>query len=240
MIVSYKLFSINETTYLIGLCKDSKIRLFCLKTNQCIYVEDIVKHLKLDSQIMWEESMLDIVSFDDCSIFSIVITSMNEFKVCNLTIEISDSNIRISEVSKKNIRKNGKLVNLHMSTSKVWLMYKNDQASIEIVTVAINQSNLSLVYLEESHLSSQERAKISRVSTHNDSNFSDDEEQDYEGEELINYDCTKTDIKERYLKLIFEPYKYSKMNILKALGVSDKFLFDLFTPMANGEVIIQF
>ena len=45
------------------------------------------------------------------------------------------------------------------------------------------------------------------------------EVEDEEDDELVNFDCSKTDIKERYLKLIFEPYRFSRTNIFKALGV---------------------
>lgn len=234
IIISYRLFYMNETTYLIGLCKDLKIRIFCLKSNQCIHAEDLVKHVKLENPVIWEESMLDMIAFTDNAIFSVVLTSLTEFKVCNLNIEIHDANVRISQVSKKIVRKKGKLVNVHMSRSKVWLMYKNEKESIEIVTIAIDENNMSLIYLEESHLSCQDKEKL-MISKQDE--YTDDEENDYEEDELINFDCSKTDIKERYLKLIFEPYRFSKTNIYKALGVLTNSTFnESRLPKNNNEL----
>lgn len=217
VIISYKLFHLNETTYLIGLCKDLKIRLFCLKTNHCICVEELVKYVKLDNAVIWEESMLDIVAFANNAIFSVVLTSACEFKVCNLNIEIADgANIRIAEVSKRNVRKKGKLVNVYLSKSKVWLMYKNEKESIEIVTIAINQNNMSLVYLEESNLNGQDKIRRTSAKEADSGEISDDEDEEAE----FICDSSLTDIKEKYFKLIFEPYQFSRINIFKSLGVS--------------------
>lgn len=166
---------------------------------------------------MWEESMLEMITFQHNAVFSVVLTSVNEFKVCNLNIEITDdSSVRISEISKNIISKKGKLVSVTLSNSKVWLMYKNERESIEMVTIALSQNSMSMIYLEESHLSGQEKER--HISKQSNPEFSDDEDEEDE-DELINLDCSKTDIKERYFKLIFEPYRFSKTNIFKALGV---------------------
>ena len=108
------------------------------------------------------------------------------------------------------------MINVNLSASKAWLMYKNDNESVEIVTVALSQNNASLIYLEENHLNMQEKEKLAAKRN----NSAHDDEEDEEEDELFNIDCTKTDIKERYLKLIFKPYKFSRTNIFKALGVS--------------------
>lgn len=223
VIISYKLFYLNETTYLIGLCKDSKIRIFCLKTNQCICVEELVKYVKLDNAVIWEESILDIVTFANNAIFSVVLSSTNEFKVCNLNIEMAGgANIRISEVSKRNVRKKGKLVNVYLTNSKVWLMYKNEKESIEIVTIAIDQNNMSVVYLEESNLNGQEKIRRMNTKKFDSGEMSDDEDEDAD----FICDSSLIDIKEKYLKLIFEPYQFSRTNIFKALGVLTNSSFD--------------
>ena len=113
--------------------------------------------------------------------------------------------------------------NVYLSNSKVWLMYKNEKESIEIVTIAINQNNMSLVYLEESHLNGQEKVRMSMKRSESVAGHEMSDDEDEEGE--IVSDSSLTDIKEKYFKLIFEPYKFSRTNIFKALGVSYKTKF---------------
>lgn len=108
-----------------------------------------------------------------------------------------------------------------MTSSKVWLMYKNEQESIEILTMAIQPSNLSLIFLEENASSSQiEKEKLVALLRSNRGVVDENEDENDYDEELLDIDLTKTDLKEAYLKLIFEPYRFSKSNIHKALGVS--------------------
>ena len=119
-------------------------------------------------------------------------------------------------------------------------MYKNEKESIEVVTIAIDENNVSMLYLEENSQcssGSQERRERSRqrrnhqIAKHHHQNFSvisddeveadDDDDYEEEDDELINFDCcSRMDIKERYLKVIFEPYRFSRTNVFKALGVS--------------------
>lgn len=223
ILISYRLFNIRDQIYLISLCKDSKIKVWCLKTNQCIFSEEVSKHIKIDHPVIWEESMIDLISLSNQTILSVVLTSNSEFKVCNLRVDFSDSSIRLAEVSKKIIQRNGKLVHLHMTCSKVWLMCKNDKESIEIVTIAIDQNNLSQIFLEETSLHSQiEKVKLKSLLRASHGGVDENEDEDDVNElddELLNIDLTKTDLKEAYLKLIFEPYRFSKSNIQKALGV---------------------
>ena len=48
-----------------------------------------------------------------------------------------------------------------MTSSKVWLMYKNEKEFIEIVTIAINQNKFNLIFLEESSTETQiEKEKL--------------------------------------------------------------------------------
>ena len=119
------------------------------------------------------------------------------------------------------IIKNGKVVYLQMTCSKVWLMCKNEKESIEIVTISIDQNNVSQIFLEENSLQSKiEKEKIISLlrTNHNDLDENEDDAIELD-DELLNIDLTKTDLKEAYLKLIFEPYRFSKSNIQKALGV---------------------
>ncbi len=223
-IAAYKLFHTNGTNYLLGLCKDLKIRVFCLKSNQCIFVEDVSKHDRIESSIVWEESMVEVFRTATTNlVVSICLTSMSEFRVCNLRVEISEGSVRLSEVSKKIVRRKGKLVDLCMTSSKVWLMYKNDQESIEVVTIAIGEGNVGEVFLKENQQDTESLGKRESVrswQTGTGGHDIDVEDADFEEDELINFDCSKMDIKERYLKLIFEPYRFSRTNIFKALGVS--------------------
>ena len=108
-----------------------------------------------------------------------------------------------------------------MTSSKVWLMYKNEKEFIEIVTIAINQNKFNLIFLEESSTETQiEKEKLVKFMRNSRGVEEDDDgENDYD-EELLGIDLTKTDLKEAYLKLIFEPYRFSRSNIHKALGVS--------------------
>jgi len=100
-------------------------------------------------------------------------------------------------------------------------MYKNEKESIEIITIAINQNNLSLIFLEENNINNQiEKEKLIAMLRANRGGVDDDEDDVNElDDEILNIDLTKTDLKEAYLKLIFEPYRFSKSNIQKALGV---------------------
>ena len=54
----------------------------------------------------------------------------------------------------------------------------------------------------------------------------DDDENDYD-EELLDKDLTRTYLKEACLKLIFEPYGFSRSNMHKALGVSYIWWFEI-------------
>ncbi len=84
-----------------------------------------MKYVKLEQGVMWEESMLDIITVSTSSaIFSIVLTATSEFKVCNLSVEMDVGNVmRIAEVSKRNVRKKGKLISVYLSNSKVWVVF---------------------------------------------------------------------------------------------------------------------
>ena len=108
-----------------------------------------------------------------------------------------------------------------MTSFKVWLMYKNEKEFIEIVTIAINQNKFNLIFLEESSTETQiEKEKLVKFMRNSRGVEEDDDgENDYD-EELLGIDLTKTDLKEAYLKLIFEPYRFSRSNIHKDLGVS--------------------
>lgn len=122
------------------------------------------------------------------------------------------------------------MVHLHMTFSKVWLMYKNEKESIEIVTIAINQNNLSLIFLEENNsLHTQiEKEKLIALLRASRGGVDEDDDVNELDDELLNIDLTKTDLKEAYLKLIFEPYRFSKTNIQKALGVWNLTAFNRF------------
>ena len=204
-IISFKFFSLNNSNFLIGLCKDFKLKVWCLKSAQCVFIDEIGKYLQIDSSIFWDESMIEINSSAGLAILTLVLRSSNEFKVCNFKLDSNHNSIHMTLYSNKSICKNGKLMSIKSDGTKVWLMYRNEHENIEIIGMYIDPKNPSIVYLEESSL------KNERFTPRND-----DEDLD---EDLMTIDMSTGDVKEAFLKLIFEPYRFSSSNICKALGI---------------------
>jgi hypothetical protein len=95
-------------------------------------------------------------------------------------------------------------------------MYKNDQDIIGIITVPFSDKNQIEVHMMDSHRNKNLR---NSARAHDDENEIDELEDGYD-QKLIENCTSGMDLKEAYLKIIFEPYKFSKLNIIKSLGVS--------------------
>jgi hypothetical protein len=136
----------------------------------------------------------------------------------------------LSEISKRIIKKNGHLLDMCMTNFNTWLMYKDEKEIVEITTVPIYENNESSSAKYETHIINVQQAKIARQKKINnrtsfddssqfdengDENNDDEDEDDYE--RLI--DFANLDLKESYLKLIFEPFRFSRHNILQSLGI---------------------
>lgn len=108
-------------------------------------------------------------------------------------------------------------------------MFKDEKEFIQIQTIPTNDytksnslpNEISIISLHQ-YEKSKSRFKSSHAHGHaNDSNEEDEEdEEDIDEERIYDKSFTDLDLKEVYLKLIFEPYRFSKSNILKSLGVS--------------------
>lgn len=93
-------------------------------------------------------------------------------------------------------------------------MYKNEQDTIGIITVPFYDTNQI-----EVHMMDSQRNKNLRNSARPHDEENDENEDSYD-HKLIESCTSEMDLKEAYLKLIFEPYRFSKLNIIKSLGVS--------------------
>lgn len=102
--VSHKFFALNGLTFLVCLCRDFKIKIWSIRENQCILVEDLVKYIKADN-IIWEESKIDTIFNSNNCVLTILISSSEQFKICNLKIELKDGNLAMHELSKRAIQK---------------------------------------------------------------------------------------------------------------------------------------
>ena len=205
------------------MCKDFKIRIWCLKTHQCIHIEDLVKHIRSNANIVWEECKIDIckqVTDDKKSILSVLVSSHEEFRVSNLSIDngAASESFILTEISKRIIQKNGgELIDLCLSNYKTWIMYKNEDDSISVLTIPFYEDNSIEIHMMEEG-GGEKRARHS-ANRNSDANEHEGDE-DNQDNRLIEMCSSEMDLKETYLKLIFEPFRFSKMNILKSLGVS--------------------
>ncbi|RNA26365.1 hypothetical protein BpHYR1_026193, partial [Brachionus plicatilis] len=77
---SYKFFAQNENLYFICLCRDFKLKLWCIKSNQCIHEEDINRFFKSDMNIIWNESKIDAISLHDRLILTVVFSTSDQLK----------------------------------------------------------------------------------------------------------------------------------------------------------------
>ena len=199
-----------------------------MKTQQCIHTEDLVKHIRSNAaNIQWEESKIDIckqVADEKKSILSVLVSTHEEFRISNLNIDSGASNetFILTEISKRIIQKNGgELIDLCLSNFKTWIMYKNEDDSISVLTIPFNENNSIEIHMLDEGCEKRTRLASNR---NTDGNEQEIDEDNYDNR-LIEMCSSEMDLKETYLKLIFEPYRFSKMNILKSLGVSRKFFF---------------
>lgn len=136
---------------------------------------------------------------------------------------IKKSTLRVKFLS---ILKSGQLIDLHLTHFNTWIMFKTDKESTQLKAMPI--------YNRRSHRSMQLPNEITIVghdsgssdenelsnSRRNDSNVDDDDDEvDVDEERIFDKSFTDLDLKEVYLKLIFAPFRFSKSNILKSLGV---------------------
>jgi hypothetical protein len=124
---------------------------------------------------------------------------------------------------------NGSLVDVHLTNFNTWIMFKNEKDSVQLRTIPINDlsqggslpNEITIIGLDENeNVSSKLKHKNK---SENDDNSGggddDDEEEDLDEERLFDKNMADLDVKEIYLKLIFEPFRFSKSNIIKSLGV---------------------
>ena len=145
--------------------------------------------------------------------------------MCSLKIDLSKGLFSLSEISKRIIRKNGHLLDMCLTNLNTWLMYKNEKENIEITTIPIYENKETLskpeTYIINLQSKNQNKHKFDNQQSYDNENGDNDEneeeEDDDDHEKLI--DFANMDLKETYLKLIFEPFKFSKQNILKSLGI---------------------
>ena len=134
------------------------------------------------------------------------------------------------------------MLDLNLTKFNTWLMYKNENESIEINIIPTYESNITKALPNNIHIISLDQARThlkaksnfrkeasnnpyasGEVEEDNSLHLFDDED-DFEDKSKLDQICNELDLKEIFLKLIFEPYRFSKQNIIKSLGVkqSDK------------------
>jgi hypothetical protein len=133
------------------------------------------------------------------------------------------------------IEKNGQLLDLNLTKFNTWIMYKNENESIEINIIPTYESgstsrnsmpnNIHIISLD------QMKSKLKSKSNSHHYNSDDldeqednsfhlfDDEDDFEDRRRLDQVYNELDLKEIFLKLIFESYRFSKQNIIKSLGI---------------------
>jgi hypothetical protein len=136
------------------------------------------------------------------------------------------------------------LINVQTTRFNAWLTFKTENESTQVKAVPIgsdddrNRPNDIIVVDGSQRLASKanQRAKKTRsrrniANDDSEENIEDDDEEaendddededEIDDEERIFIDpgFSDLDVKELYLKLIFEPYRFSKSNMIKSLGV---------------------
>lgn len=126
----------------------------------------------------------------------------------------------MNEVSKRTLNKNGELISIQTTYFNTWIVYKNDREQVEIVSVPI-ESQLNSRIPNEIQVLNLCNYEL-KNSLANDSmedeeeNFIDDE---FDDEKISEKILTEMDLKELYIKKIFEPLRYSRHIMLKSLGI---------------------
>ena len=93
-------------------------------------------------------------------------------------------------------------------------MYKNEDDTLAVLTIPFYENNPIEIHMMDDSFEASKKYRYRNLK--NDL----EQEEDNQDNKLIEMCSTEMDLKETYLKLIFEPYRFSKMNILKSLGVS--------------------
>jgi hypothetical protein len=124
------------------------------------------------------------------------------------------------------IKKNGSLIDISLSSSNLWLLYKNDQDILEMKTVPLVDNNITPEYLILCDDMNNFKMRTDCSNRYHDSDDLDSQNQqiipltdDYDEYQMIQQYKEQLDAKEIYLKLIFEPFKFSKLNIIKTLSI---------------------
>lgn len=133
--------------------------------------------------------------------------------------------------------KNGQLLDLNLTKFNTWIVYKNENEQIEICIIPAQSSgsksspnNIHIITSEQARQRCKQKreklvARYSMPSDIDDQEQEDmslhlfDDEDDYEDRRRLEQIANEFDLKEIFLKLIFEPYRFSKQNIVKSLGV---------------------
>lgn len=126
----------------------------------------------------------------------------------------------LNEISKRAILRNGSLVNVYLTNFNTWILHKNENDTIEITSIPTFE--YSNQYYQRSlpnviHILSSEQQESRSQMANSEEEL--EEEDDFENQIMIDKNFQDLDLKEIYLKLIFEPYKFSKQNMLKSLGI---------------------
>jgi hypothetical protein len=135
------------------------------------------------------------------------------------------------------------LLDLNLTKFNTWIMYKNENESIDINIIPTYESSSSKSLPNNIHIISSEQARAQlkkfkqKRDMYADVEDSDenslhlfDDEDDFEEKWKVDELCNQLDLKDIFLKLIFEPYRFSKQNIVKSLGVC----FDLILSSRNS------
>jgi hypothetical protein len=141
--------------------------------------------------------------------------------------------IKAQEMAKRIIKKNGDLLDMCMSRFNLWIMYKNEKECTEMLTIPIcddDESHNRIKIISQQIKGDSNHALIER--DENDSETAQEEEFDDDDFKLINSGLDSNEIEDVYCKLIFEPYRFSKMDMIKSLEVGKirlKFIYDFFS-----------
>ncbi len=100
-----------------------------------------------------------------------------------------------------------------LSDAHVWLVYKNERDVVEIATVPLRDDATEYTILSE------EIAKGRRQQVQNDEEDATEIDDDEQLLEVLERYGNHLDMKECYLKLIFQPFRFAKSSIFKALAV---------------------
>lgn len=129
------------------------------------------------------------------------------------------------------------MINVQTTRFNTWLTLRTENESTQVKAIPIgsdddrNRPNDIIVVdgsQRQTAATTTTRSRRRRRSNNDSDEVDDDEEEEDENEDeeideeeriFIDPGYSDLDIKELYLKLIFEPYRFSKSNMIKSLGV---------------------